>query len=79
MVAAIRQTVTVREDGKVEVLAPELRTGDITEVIVLMPSSRVPSAASRLEALDRLQAELKLNQREAERWIQEVNDERRAI
>ena len=79
MVAAIRQTVTVREDGKVEVLAPELRSGDVTEVIVLMPSSRERSASTPLEALARLQKAMKLDQQSAERWVQEVNEERQAI
>jgi hypothetical protein len=43
---AIRQEVTVQQNGIIEVRSPELRTGDEAEVIVLI------KPAPRLEASD---------------------------
>jgi hypothetical protein len=56
MVAAIRQQVTVKADGMIEVRSPDLRAGDRAEVIVLVessPSSRLDPAESQA-AWDRL-------------------------
>jgi hypothetical protein len=75
MVAPIRQTVTIREDGKVEIVAPELRRGDIAEVTVMVGSSDPAAPAnSRIEALNRLQTHLRLDRQTAQQWIDSVNE-----
>ena len=79
MVAAIRQTVTIREDGRVEIRAPELRSGAVAEVIVLMPQEPPAETPAALETLDRLQKSLRLDRNAAESWIRQVNEERRAM
>jgi hypothetical protein len=79
MVAPIRQTVTVREDGRVEIVAPELRSGDVAEVIVMVRDHPTAGTASPLQVLDQLQKQVRLDRGVAEQWIDQVNEERRAI
>jgi hypothetical protein len=51
MVAAIRQQVTVKADGVIEVRSPDLRAGDRAEVIVLVePSPAKPLDPAESEA-----------------------------
>ncbi len=45
MVAAIRQTVTVKPDGTIELRSPELRPGEQAEVIVLLEQAAPASPA----------------------------------
>src|SRR4051812_24207002 len=83
MVAAIRQVLTVQEDGRIEVRSPELRPGAVAEVIVLLdPSpSDVPTGHSPQTAAmwDRLQQSLKLDAKAASAWIDMVRAERAAF
>jgi len=78
MVAAIRQTVTVKEEGRVEIRSPELRTGAVAEVIVLVPSVPANAVSGRLAALESLQQSLGLDRQSALNWTRLVADERRA-
>jgi hypothetical protein len=78
---AVRQTVTVKADGRLEVVAAELRAGTVTEVIVLLPADAVPppsTVADRLAALHRLQQRMDLSSEDVERWQQQARDERHA-
>jgi len=77
MVQALRQTVTIRQPGHLEISSPELRAGDVAEVIVLVQAP--PSAAiDPIAALDQLQRSMKLTPERAQEWIDEVNAERAA-
>ena len=49
MQSAIKITTTVQQDGKVEVSSPELKPGDVVEVIVL---TSVKDEKGRKSALD---------------------------
>jgi hypothetical protein len=77
MMTAVRQTVTVQPGGRLEIFAPELATGTVTEVIVLVPS-KSPDIAERLAALHRLQDEMELTAQDVERWKEDVRLERLA-
>jgi hypothetical protein len=78
MVAAIRQTVTIKDDGAIEVRSPELRAGEHAEVIVLLnqPASAQGSSMTPLEALKALQESLNLTPEAAQKWIDEARTER---
>lgn len=77
MVAAIRRTVTVGPGGRVEVQSPQLKEGTRAEVIVLLED--VASTANRLDALDRLQKSLKLDEQRARAWSNQVREERQSF
>ena len=47
MVAAIRQLVTVKSGGVIEIRSPELEPGSRAEVIVLVDSARAPAAVDQ--------------------------------
>jgi hypothetical protein len=79
MVAAVRQIVTVLSDGRIEIIAPELRAGTITEVIVLLPPEQTPATpAERVAALAQLRENIGLTTRAADAWVGEVRAERDA-
>jgi hypothetical protein len=78
MVAAVRQTVTVESNGRIEILAPEFRAGTVTEVIVLFPQQNIPSPPDKVEALRQLRESIGLTSKLAEDWVSEVRDERHA-
>ena len=83
MVAAIRQTLTVQADGRIETRSPQLRPGATAEVIVLvesLPSSALvpPTPAQSLAALEQLQRSLGLDRSRAEAWVRQVAEERAA-
>ena len=80
MVAAIKQLVTVQQDGRLEIRSPELRAGAHAEVIVLVepaPESRPPNL-KQLEALTALQQAYQLDEQSTKAWIAEVRAERDA-
>jgi hypothetical protein len=79
MVSAIRQTVTIRSAGRVEVLSPELLAGAKAEVIVLIDMGDARPAGSPLEALDALQASLGLTATAAADWTKQTSIERQAF
>jgi predicted nucleic acid-binding protein len=79
MVAAVRQIVTVQSDGRIEIIAPELRAGTVTEVIVLLPpESTMATPAERVAALARLRESIGLTAQAADVWVKEVRAERDA-
>jgi len=79
MVAAVRQIVKVLSDGRLEIVAPELRAGAVTEVIVLLPPDpAVSTPAERVAALARLRDSIGLTAEAADDWAQEVRAERDA-
>jgi len=79
MVAAVRQTVKVLSDGRIEIIAPEFRAGTVTEVIVLLPPELTPaSPAERVAALARLRESIGLTTKAADNWVGEVRAERDA-
>lgn len=79
MTTAIRQTATVQADGRLDVFAPELAAGTVTEVIVLVASEpQSTTIAERLAALKQLQDSLKLTPDSAAAWMREVQLERQA-
>jgi hypothetical protein len=75
MVQALRQIVTVRKEGQLEIHAPELRAGAVAEVIVLVEPVK---PIDWLAALDELQRSMGLTPQRAEQWIKQVNRERAA-
>lgn len=75
MVAAIKQRVTVQEEGRIEVRSPQFHPGAVAEVIVLLEPQ--PSAPS-LTALDQLQRSLELDPAGAQAWVEQVRAERAA-
>ena len=75
MVAAIRQSVTVGQDGRIEIRSPQLLPGTKAEVIVMVESAQ---AISPQAALDELQRSMRLNQETAQAWIDQVRDERQS-
>ncbi|MBI3269007.1 MAG: hypothetical protein HYZ53_08290 [Planctomycetes bacterium] len=54
---AIRQTVTVKARGVIEIRAPELVPGTLAEVIVLLPPENDATRAERVRALVALMKE----------------------
>lgn len=80
MLAAIRQTLTVKGDGALEICSPELRAGDRADVVVFVSQrSQTPdtvAAMTPLQALHALQASMKLTPEAAEKWIAEMRAER---
>ena len=81
MVTAIRQTLTVQADGRLEVRSPQLRSGTTAEVIVLVEQTPVtgpPGPAERLAALDDLQRAMSLDPTQARAWAERVAGERAA-
>ena len=54
MVAAIRQTVKVEHDGRIEIRSPQLQTGATAEVIVLLESRQARSPLALLDDLQRI-------------------------
>ena len=79
MVAAVRQLVKVQSNGRIEIIAPELRAGTLTEVIVLLPpETTVATPAERVAALARLRDNIGLTAEAADRWAGEVRAERDA-
>ena len=55
MVTAVRQILQVQADGRLEILAPELRAGEVIEVIVLPPPQpTMATPAIRVAALAQL-------------------------
>ena len=79
MVGAIRQTVTIQCAGRVEVRSPELRAGVRAEVIVLIEEAECRPSGSPLEALDALQASLRLTAPAATDWAQRARVERQSF
>ena len=79
MVAAIRQTVTVGADGRIEIRSPDLRPGAQAEVIVFVESATPQPPLTQLEALQKLQATINLTPEGARQWMDEVRAERRAL
>ncbi len=82
---AVRQTVTVSPDGRLDVPVPELTPGTVAEVIVLVAerggSTAVwpdPTIAESLAALDQLQQTSNLTPEKAAAWIREIRAERDA-
>jgi hypothetical protein len=79
MVAAVRQIVKVQSDGRIEIIAPELRAGTITEVIVLLPPEpSMATPAERVAALARLRDSIGLTATDADNWVGEIRAERNA-
>jgi hypothetical protein len=79
MVTAVRQMVKVQSNGRIEILAPEFRAGTVMEVIVLLPGEAATSnAADRLAALSQLRESIGLSAQAAEKWMDEVRNEREA-
>jgi hypothetical protein len=79
MVTAVRQIVRVQSDGRMEIIAPELRAGIVTEVIVLLPSeSTAATPAERVAALARLRDSIGLTTKAADNWAGEIRAERDA-
>lgn len=94
MVAAIRKTVTVGPNGRIEIDAPQLPPGTRAEVIVLLPRPAEPARQdntarpvdgksagvpnSAISALDALQNALNLDKQAADRWAASVRAERLA-
>ena len=79
MVAAVRQIVKVQSDGRIEIIAPELRAGTVTEVIVLLPQEpTMATPAERVAALARLSDSIGLTAKAADNWTGEVRAERDA-
>lgn len=79
MVAAIRQTVTVQPDGRIEIRSPELRPGAQADVIVLVDDGRgLAGSLSQLDALKQLQAQQKLTPESARLWVEQSRAERQA-
>jgi hypothetical protein len=83
MMTAVRQTVTVSPEGRLDVAVPELSPGTVTEVIVLVEAASGPSAAdsaisARLAALDELQRSMALTPEAAAAWVREIRAERDA-
>ena len=76
MVGAIKQLVTVREGGVVEVRSPELKASSQAEVIVLVQEESDRSGLSPLAALDALQKNLRLTPEKAGEWIGREQSER---
>lgn len=77
MVAAVRQIVKVESDGRLEIIAPELRAGTVTEVIVLLPSDPTfATPAERVAALARLRDSIGMTAEAADDWAHEVRAER---
>ena len=79
MVSAIRQIVTVQNEGSVEVRSPKLHAGARAEIIVLIEAAGAVPAASPLEALDHLQASLQLTPPAANDWAAQARTEREAF
>lgn len=73
MNSAIRQTVTVERDGRIEIRSPQLQSGASAEVILLVSPGRSRPAVL---ALDDLQRSMRLDQSAAQNWIDQVQDER---
>ena len=78
MVAALRQTVTIGQGGRIEVRSPELKEGEQAEVIVLL-EERPTSVARKLAALDKLQKSLNLDNAKADEWIRAAREEREML
>ena len=78
MVAAIRQTVTVQTDGRLEIHSPELKPGAQAEVIVLLERS-TPTPAERIAAFEELQRRLNLDAATAAKWIEDIRAERESF
>ena len=80
MMTAVRQTLTVSPDGRLEVSVPELSPGTVAEVIVLVstPVAEPMTPQERVAAWDRLRAKSTLTAEQAEAWIREIKDERMA-
>ena len=74
MNATIRQTVTVQEEGRIEIYSPDLHPGSTAEVTVVVAESQTP--AQRLALLDQFQKSLGLTQQKAEAWAKQVREER---
>jgi hypothetical protein len=79
MVAPIRQTVTVREDGSIEIRSPELRPGSRAEVVVYQEADPQTSIAEKLAAWERIQKSLNLTEEQARAWIEESREIRQGI
>lgn len=73
MVAAIRQTVKVEHDGRIEIRSPQLQTGATAEVIVLLESRQ---SRSPLVLLDDLQRSMGLDHATAQAWAHRSREER---
>jgi hypothetical protein len=79
MVPAVRQIVKVQSDGRIEIIAPELRAGTVTEVIVLLPTEpSVATPVERVAALARLRDSIGLTAQAADNWVGELRAERNA-
>ena len=76
--ASIRQNVTVKPGGLIEVRSPELKEGEQAEVIVLL-DKQPASIACRLAALDQLQKSLNLDHAMADAWIRAARQERETL
>jgi hypothetical protein len=80
MVAAIKQQVTVGEDGTIVVRGTDLKPGTRAEVIVLVesqPAAPADKPMSQLEAFRALQASMNLSPEAAEKWAAENRELRK--
>ena len=85
---AIRQTVTVGPNGRIEICASDIPAGTSAEVIVVLPDSsteghpRPPHAGSNgataLDRLTALQRAMEMDVKSAAAWAERVRSERSA-
>jgi CelD/BcsL family acetyltransferase involved in cellulose biosynthesis len=78
MVAAIRQTVTVQPDGRIEIRSPELIPGAQADVIVIVEEARHASPDDRVALWRQLQQSMNLTPEAARQWIEQARAERQA-
>jgi hypothetical protein len=80
MVRAIREYVTVDQDGSIRLTDPALRVGARAEIIVLLDTAQgsPPASMTPLQALDALQAAARLDPDTARQWIEQAAAERKA-
>jgi hypothetical protein len=74
MSATIRQTVTIEEDGRVEIRSPQLHSGAVAEITVQIADSLNPE--ERLAALNELRRRLALTPESTRAWMDQVREER---
>jgi hypothetical protein len=76
MVAPIRQIVTVGADGQIELRVSSLPAGSRAEVTVVPAPADVGAS---LQALDELQASLRLSRQQAGEWAKQIQTERESF
>jgi hypothetical protein len=73
MVAAIRRTIKVEQNGRIEIRSPQLLTGATAEVIILLESRQT---STPLLLLDDLQRIMGLDRASAQAWARQSRDQR---